>query len=429
LLPALLAVSALLGAAGEAPQPRARPQPSPPPAAPQPAKPDGPIDMRRAVPAKDIARLPSTEAQYRQIKRAIDSQKPVLAGVKKNSEALERQTYDLKRKLVTTASEVGRLEEENIRLGTAISRLESENDGLTKSFSSDRIAATRLLAVLERLQHDMPPAMILNSDDVMAAIRGTMLMGAALPDIYGRAAMLARKIERLRVVRHALVARRTAAAANAAGLAKARIEMAQLLVVKARQAAAAAAQYGDLKRNLDQAAQKAENLQMLLDKVAALRGAPAAKEVVTIAAQGGGAKAPAGAVPKRGALRRPVAGEATPGGLDGVGGERAPGITYTTIGEAQVVSPADADVLFAGTYHKNGQVLILEIANGYDVVLAGLDRLDVRPGDRVLAGEPVGKMPGGASGPVKLYFELRHDGRGMNPAPFVGSGTEKARKS
>jgi len=39
---------------------------------------------------------------------------------------------------------------------------------------------------------------------------------------------------------------------------------------------------------------------------------------------------------------------------------------------ARFIAPGDGKVLFAGPYHKEGQVLILETAAGYDIVLAGL---------------------------------------------------------
>jgi septal ring factor EnvC (AmiA/AmiB activator) len=103
-------------------------------------------------------------------------------------------------------------------------------------------------------------------------------------------------------------------------------------------------------------------------------------------------------------------------------------LTYTTRPGAQVISPADGTVLFAGPYHKSGYVLILEMAGGYDAVLAGLDRVDVRPEDQVLVGEPVGMMSR-TSQPPRLYFELRQNGRGMNPAPFIAVALRKAKKS
>lgn len=121
-------------------------------------------------------------------------------------------------------------------------------------------------------------------------------------------------------------------------------------------------------------------------------------------------------------------GELASGGMDGVGGAAAPGLTYVTAPGAQVISPADGKVLFAGPYHKSGHVLILEMAGGYDVVLAGLDRLEVRPEDRMLAGEPVGTMSKTDQQP-RLYFELRLSGRGLTPAPYMAVALRKAKRS
>jgi septal ring factor EnvC (AmiA/AmiB activator) len=110
---------------------------------------------------------------------------------------------------------------------------------------------------------------------------------------------------------------------------------------------------------------------------------------------------------------------------------RNPGLTYLTRGAAQVIAPSDARVLFAGPYHKSGQVLILEITTGYDLVLAGLGRVTVRLNDEVLAGEPVGTMPAGSGSVAKaseqLYFELRHDGHGLDPRPWLSLELRKAK--
>ena len=60
----------------------------------------------------------------------------------------------------------------------------------------------------------------------------------------------------------------------------------------------------------------------------------------------------------------------------------------------------------------------MEITTGYDIVLAGLGRVTVKPNDQLLAGEPVGNMPPDAAG-ERLYFELRHGGHGQSPAPWL----------
>src|SRR5437773_2188323 len=102
---------------------------------------------------------------------------------------------------------------------------------------------------------------------------------------------------------------------------------------------------------------------------------------------------------RRATQRPPVIGRVTPG--DPAGPGRTPGINgplglwFETSGKAEAVAPADSEVVFAGSYQKFGQVLILEIAGGYHLTLAGLGRIDVHIGDLVLAGEPVGVLPEG----------------------------------
>jgi septal ring factor EnvC (AmiA/AmiB activator) len=205
---------------------------------------------------------------------------------------------------------------------------------------------------------------------------------------------------------------------NAEQLRQARAELDQLLAIKNMEAENADATYAVLRTRLDAIAQQAGNLEVLLAKVAELRTRPAQQAVVVVNAQN------AGGGPSRGGLLQPVVGNVNTDTATAHG----PGVTFLAPAGAQVVAPADCEVLFAGPYHKNGQVLILEVTTGYDLVLAGLDRIVVKPGDQVLAGEPVGVMPQmGQDG--ELYFEIRQNGRASSPASLLGLDLRKARKS
>ena len=70
----------------------------------------------------------------------------------------------------------------------------------------------------------------------------------------------------------------------------------------------------------------------------------------------------------------------------------AKGITITSRAGAQVVAPFDGIVAFAGPFRGYGQLLIVEHSEGYHTLLAGLGRIDIAAGQRILAGEPVGIM-------------------------------------
>src|SRR3954463_2638614 len=77
--------------------------------------------------------------------------------------------------------------------------------------------------------------------------------------------------------------------------------------------------------------------------------------------------------------------------------------------------------------HNYGQLLMLNAGGGYDVLLAGMERISVDLGQFVLTGEPVAVMgdgaqsavakAGGVSQPV-LYVEFRKDGVPVDPGPW-----------
>jgi septal ring factor EnvC (AmiA/AmiB activator) len=377
--------------------------------------------LSHALPAPVAAKLPSTAEQYRELKGVIVKGKPGVDTAKAESDRLKAQAQSVRKRLIETAARIQSLEEQKIALDSQIQVLARQYNVLSAGFVHDRVAVAKLLAVIERLQHDTPPAMAMRPDDALGAARGAMLIGASLPNVYGQTAALARRIEALQRTRDALLARRADAVRTAGQLLAARAELDQLLSVKQAEAATAAATYGALKAKLDAAASHAADLRALLAKVATLRAHPAQQNVVLVTAQNSGSGAGKG----RTALLLPVVGSIRTA-ADRHG--RAPGVTFVTSPGAQVVAPADCEVLFAGPYHKQGQVLILEVTAGYDLVLAGLDRIMVRPGDLVLAGEPVGAMPQmGQDG--ELYFELRHNGRGANPTPLLGLDLRKAKRS
>ena len=387
--------------------------------------PDIPLDLSKAVPGKSLGNLPSSAAQLGSLKAEIANEKPVVDSARQKSDQLSAEAKSLRQKLIATAARIENLERETITLGDEIERLEKQDAELTAGFQRDRISVTRLLAILERLQHDMPPALAVRPDDALAAARGAMLVGASLPPVYAEATRLARRIEVLKATRIALVKRRTEAAATATQLTTARADLETLTAQKEAEAEAAGTEYGALKSKLADIAAKAADFQALVNRVAALKHAGGNDDGITIVtASNSGSLGPL----SKGSLLPPVVGTIAAAGAETEESRRNPGLTYVTRDSAQVIAPSDGRVLFAGPYHKSGQVLILEITTGYDLVLAGLGRVTVRPNDEVLAGEPVGIMPAQSGSPSeRLYFEVRQNGHGLDPKPWLSLETRKAK--
>lgn len=112
-------------------------------------------------------------------------------------------------------------------------------------------------------------------------------------------------------------------------------------------------------------------------------------------------------------------------------GGQSKGTVMETRGGAQVVSPCDGWIVYAGEFRSYGQLLIINPGDGYHVLLAGMSQIDVQPGQFVLAAEPVGTMSGvqrvssaPENAPV-LYIEFRKDGRPIDPDPWWVAGQQK----
>ena len=135
-------------------------------------------------------------------------------------------------------------------------------------------------------------------------------------------------------------------------------------------------------------------------------------------------------LPVRGTLLR-AAGQADAAGVV------RPGIVLATRPRALVTAPWPATVRYAGPLLDYANVMVLEPAPAYLLIIAGLDTTHANVGEVVAAGAPLGLMggdeprvmeflagpaPAGASGGLSetLYVELRHEGMPLDPGEWFG---------
>ncbi len=131
----------------------------------------------------------------------------------------------------------------------------------------------------------------------------------------------------------------------------------------------------------------------------------------------------------KGGLPMPVRGRVLYGAeqADAAGIVR-PGIILATAPEALVTTPWPATIRYRGPLLDYGNVMILEPAEGYLLVLAGLGTVYGETGDVLVAGAPVGLMPqgdaggaadsGGAGRTETLYIELRQGDDPVDPGEW-----------
>lgn len=379
--------------------------------------------------------------------RASDEQR---RRIEADIETIRADRARLSAALIDTTAKVQDAERQIAAANERLAGLNASADALAKSLDNRRAVIADVLAVLQRMGDDPPPAILVRPQDMSEAIRAAMLLGSTASELKAETEALRKDLDQLTALRDSIGKERDDLARRSADLALDKTRLGGL--IEARQQTLATAEQA-LAAQRDRDAQLAEQAATLKDLIAkAENEAGAARSADQAAAADIAAKAAAarGADPARlkpavafgdakGTIALPVAGSiAKTFGASDVAGGVEKGVSITTPPGATVSSPVDGAVAFSGRYRSYGELLIINAGGGYYITLAGMDRINVSAGQFVLAGEPVAVMGDGstrtaaaaaigASQPV-LYIELRKDGAAIDPGPWwAKSDIEKAR--
>jgi septal ring factor EnvC (AmiA/AmiB activator) len=125
---------------------------------------------------------------------------------------------------------------------------------------------------------------------------------------------------------------------------------------------------------------------------------------------------------RKGGLRLPVRGELANrfGSPREGGGLPWTGLLIRARGGEEVRAIADGRVVFADWFRGFGNLLILDHGDGYLSLYGYNEALFKQVGDAVGSGEPIGAVgSSGGSAETGLYFEMRYQGRPIDPLTWV----------
>ena len=362
------------------------------------------------------------------------------------AQAAQRQADEI-------AAEINTLQEQLIRLGREVSsseraastaedelqRLSEEEATILARLDADRETLITILAAIQRIETQAPPAILASPDDAAQAARAADLMAEVAPALRERADALMLELDALRAVRSAAEVEQANLSTAESDLSRQRLELEVLITERRALESRRRNEATDFANTASAAGARAESLRSLLGELQRMaevvptlsprrRTGPEtipeprmrpSRELVA-------ARAPTAPLQTlrfadaRGQLMHPAAGPISRRfGQTDAEGASSEGIFIRTRARAQVISPFDARVEFAGPFNTYGGLLILNVGDDYYIVLAGMAVTFASAGQSVLAGEPVGAMPDTSQPAPELYLELRRGNNAVDPGPWL----------
>lgn len=101
---------------------------------------------------------------------------------------------------------------------------------------------------------------------------------------------------------------------------------------------------------------------------------------------------------------------------DGLDGVKSIGIIITGKKGSSVLSAAPGTVKKIGSMRGFGKYIVITHAERYSTVYSNLDRIDVSDGEKVPAGNPIGRIN---SSNQKLHFQIDLEGKPENPLKYL----------
>jgi murein hydrolase activator len=351
--------------------------------------------------------------------------------------ALADERRKLNQSLIDSAARIRRTEDRIAAMEDRLRELDTKEADIRKSLDSRRSVISEILAALQRIGRHPPPSVFAGAQDATESLRTAMSLEAVLPEMRSEANKLQNELAELAKVKSTRETEHSQLTTELGDLARMQKSMETLLEerrTKQSEVEQAIAKERDRTATLSRQAADLKDLIGKLEPGSDAQKRPK-KSNVAAALNDPSSMGPAVAfVSAKGKLSLPVNGTKIKefGTPDGTGGNEK-GISISTRTGAQVTAPCDGWVVYAAPYRSYGQLLILNVGGGYHVLLAGMERITVDPGQFVLTGEPVAVMgsgthvasaaaPGSSSviGPPQpvLYIEFRKDGTPIDSTPW-----------
>uniref|UniRef100_UPI0039180F9C murein hydrolase activator EnvC family protein n=1 Tax=Rhizobium sp. TaxID=391 RepID=UPI0039180F9C len=156
------------------------------PAAAQPDSPStsAPVAAAAPDPAVELEKKrDQTRSELDALSKTINLSSSKVAELQKSIEDLDKSTSSVRQALIDSAARRKSLEKQILESEKKLADLGVKEDAVRQSLHERRGLLAEVLAALQRMGRNPPPALLVTPDDALASVRSAILLGAVVPGI------------------------------------------------------------------------------------------------------------------------------------------------------------------------------------------------------------------------------------------------------
>lgn len=385
------------------------------------------IIFSTAVQASDTPPLPPRkEKTLSHIEEQMKEQKDEQKHLEKQAKSLEKGMKGLKKDLISVAAKVQKNESAMRELETRLSELRKNKSEITNSLSKQKKSLADLVLALERIRRLPPETLVARPDAPLETAQAATVLGAILPEIDRKAKKLKIDLDELNSIETELTEKKASLEETTENLKDNQLKLDKLMDTREQSLQLTKLKVAKKAQSIAELSQSAKSLSDLITKVEKknrdmVRQAEAARTQNARSSVSSSRidETVQASLPAMGNSRLPVSGiiKTNYGQLDNIGAV-SEGLTIEARPGTIVVAPLGGIVRYAGPFKKYGSIILLEHKNKYLSLIAGLGKIDTFVGQKLDAGEPLGRLPDYSG---RLYYELRYRGNPVNPVKKLAS--------
>ena len=336
----------------------------------------------------------------------IERKRKEAARLEAESKKLDSEIRSTQKKLVDVAANIQRHERQIAEHDRRLAELRARERELNRTIEGNNAELVKIIAVFENMSQAPKGYLLAAPEKIENVFQTSLLLRAIVEQLDGRRVQFRRDLAEMSKLEAEIAKNRRDTAAVATRVRAEKTRMDSLVKAKQAQHRQANQRTASTQAEIRRLVTESRTIEEFLKKAEELRRRQEAQV---------GAR-PSPTVSRRfaGRVPLPVTGRI----VTYFGDKRATGITSNGLyiqsrQGAQVISPADASVVFSGSFYGYRNLLILRNTDGYYVIMGGMERVFAEEGQSLLAGEPIGEAGG-----ENLYVEVRESERLINPATY-----------